>query len=48
MGFKKIDRNLSFADLALASSMDKNRSLSALLINALRGNVNVDHRGEEA
>lgn len=30
MGFKKIDRNLSFADLALASSMDKNRSLSTL------------------
>jgi hypothetical protein len=30
MGFKKIDRNLGFADLALASSMEKNRSLSTL------------------
>jgi IS5 family transposase len=30
MGFKRIDRNLGFADLALASSMEKNRSLSTL------------------
>jgi IS5 family transposase len=30
MGFKKIDKNLGFADLALASSMVKNRSLSTL------------------
>jgi IS5 family transposase len=30
MGFKKIDRNLSFADLALANSMEKNRSLTTL------------------
>lgn len=30
MGFKTIDRNLGFADLALASSMEKNRSLSTL------------------
>ena len=30
MGFKKIERNLGFADLALASSMEKNRSLSTL------------------
>ena len=28
MGFKKIERNLGFADFALASSMEKNRSLS--------------------
>ena len=30
MGFKKIDRTLGFADLALASSMEKNRNLSTL------------------
>lgn len=30
MGFKKIDRNLGFADLALTSSLEKNRSLSTL------------------
>jgi hypothetical protein len=30
MGFKRIDRNLGFADLAVASSMEKNRSLSTL------------------
>ena len=27
MGYKKIDRNLGFADLALASSLEHNRSL---------------------
>jgi IS5 family transposase len=30
MGFKKIERNLGFADLALTSSMEKNRSLRTL------------------
>jgi len=30
MGFKKIDRKIGFAELALASSMEKNRSLRTL------------------
>ena len=30
MGFKKIDRKMGFAELALASSMEKNRSLETL------------------
>ncbi len=30
MGFKKIDRKMGFAELALATSMEKNRSLQTL------------------
>ena len=30
MGFKKIDPKISFAELALSSSMEKNRSLKTL------------------
>ena len=30
MGFKKIDRKMGFAELAFASSMEKNRSLETL------------------
>jgi len=30
MGFKKIDRKIGFAELALSSSMEKNRSLRTL------------------
>ena len=30
MGFKKIDRKIGFAELALSSSMEKNRSLETL------------------
>ncbi len=30
MGFKKIDRKIGFAELALLSSMEKNRSLETL------------------
>ena len=30
MGFKKIDQKIGFAELALASSMEKNRSLQTL------------------
>ena len=31
MGFKKIDPKLTFAEIALASSMEKNRSLDTLM-----------------
>ena len=31
MGFKKIDRSFTFADLILKDSMDKNRCLSRLI-----------------
>jgi hypothetical protein len=31
MGFKDMDRGLSFADLAMKDSMDKNRYLARLL-----------------
>ncbi len=30
MGYKKMDQSLSFADLALASSLKHNRSLKAM------------------
>ena len=30
MGFKKIDQKIGFAELALSSSMEKNRSLKTL------------------
>ena len=36
MAFKKINPELSFAEIALASSMDKNRSLDTLMdLNAI-------------
>ena len=31
MGYKKIDRTISFADLILKDSMDKNRCLTRLM-----------------
>jgi hypothetical protein len=30
MGYKKIEQNLSFAELSLSSSMEKNRSLKMM------------------
>ncbi len=39
MGYKKMDQNLGFSDLALSSSMEKNRSLKTLSIFDPRGST---------